>query len=77
MSHSHEKSESQKANEKLNQEFYSEENSRIEETPTEKANKKIKDRLENGEPSKGVNSDHYLANNENSLVLKGKDKKKS
>lgn len=77
MSHSREKSESQKANEKLNQEFYSEENSRIEETSTEKANQKIKDRLENGEPSKGVNPDHYLANNGNSLVLKGKDKKKS
>ncbi|WP_409253878.1 hypothetical protein V1502_08265 [Bacillus sp. SCS-153A] len=76
MSHSHKKSESQKANEKLNEEFYSDENSEIEETSTEKANKKIMERLESGEPSKGVDPDHYLANNENSLVLKGKDRKK-
>jgi hypothetical protein len=75
MSHTDKKSESQKANEKLNREFYREENPTIEETKTEEANKKIKDRLESGEPSKGINPDHYLANNENSLVTKGNNKK--
>jgi hypothetical protein len=70
------KSKSQQANEKLDQEFYDEENSKVEESATEKANRKIKDRLESGEPSKGVDPDHYLANNGNSLVTKGRDKKR-
>jgi hypothetical protein len=70
------KSNSQQANEKLNQEFYEEENTKGEETATEKANRKIKDRLESGEPSKGVDPDHYLANNENSLVTRGMEKKR-
>ncbi|WP_421384831.1 hypothetical protein ACOJQI_08685 [Bacillus salacetis] len=71
----HEKSDSQRANEKINQELYEEENTRTEESGTESANKKIRERLESGEPSKGVNPDHYLANNENSLVTRGEKKK--
>ncbi|WP_456271406.1 hypothetical protein [Bacillus sp. AK031] len=63
------------ANQKLNQEFYSDENHHASNSKTEKANKKLQERLESGEPSKGVNPDQYLNNNENSLVTKGQEKK--
>ncbi|MGM0844676.1 MAG: hypothetical protein ACQEUT_06835 [Bacillota bacterium] len=71
-----EKSNAQKANQQLNDEFYKKESVDMEGSKTEKANKKIKDRLENGEHSKGVDPEHYLANNGNSLVTKGIQKKK-
>jgi hypothetical protein len=62
------------ANQKLNQEFYGG-NSKTSNSKAQIANEKLQKRLESGEPSKGVNPDHYLTNNENSLVTKGHEKK--
>jgi hypothetical protein len=63
------------ANHKLNEKFYSDENSQASNSKAENANDKLQERLESGEPSKGVNPDHYLNNNDNSLVTKGQEKK--
>ncbi|RIW28781.1 hypothetical protein D3H55_21015 [Bacillus salacetis] len=74
MSGNQERSESVNANEKLNRELDGKNSQSAEGTSTEKANKRIMERLESGETSKGVDPDHYLANSQNSLVTRGKDR---
>jgi hypothetical protein len=76
MSRYYKNSESKNANEKLNEELEIQDDSNPNDSQTEKANKEIMDRLESGEPSKGVDPDHYFANIENSHVTKGKNKKR-